>query len=93
MLLRQYPDTNVLVLDDGFQHARLERDFDIVLIDGLDPFGGGEVVPLGRLREPLSALKRADVFVVTRAEEDYRFEAIRRRLNAIDATAPVSERG
>jgi 3-deoxy-D-manno-octulosonic-acid transferase len=89
MLLRQYPDTNVLVLDDGFQHARLERDFDVVLIDGLDPFGGGEIVPLGRLREPLSALKRADVFVVTRAEEEYRFEAIRRRLNAINARAPV----
>jgi 3-deoxy-D-manno-octulosonic-acid transferase len=89
MLLRQYPDTNVLVLDDGFQHARLERDFDIVLIDGLDPFGGEEVVPLGRLREPLSALKRADIFVVTRAEEEYRFEAIRRRLNAINSGAPV----
>ena len=89
MLLRQYPATNVLVLDDGFQHARLERDFDIVLLDGLDPFGGEEIVPLGRLREPLDALKRGDIFVVTRAEEEYRFEAIRRRLNAINANAPV----
>ena len=49
------------LLDDGFQHARLERDTDVVLIDALDPF------PFGRMREPLSALSRPDIFVITRA--------------------------
>jgi tetraacyldisaccharide 4'-kinase len=49
------------LLDDGFQHARLARDADVVVIDSLDPF------PYLRLREPLDALARADVFVITRA--------------------------
>ncbi len=56
----------LFLLDDGFQHARLHRDMDIVLIDGLDPLAGGELFPLGRLREPLSALRRATTFVITR---------------------------
>lgn len=58
-----------LVLDDGFQHRRLARDLDIVLIDALNPWGGGHVLPAGRLREPCSGLRRADVFVVTRANQ------------------------
>ncbi len=89
ILLRQFPATDVLVLDDGFQHARLDRDLDIVMIDGLDPFGGEEIVPLGRLREPLEALARAHIFVVTRTEETLRFEGIRRRLHNYNPTAPV----
>ncbi len=89
ILLRQFPSINVLVMDDGFQHARLERNFDIVLIDGLDPLGGEEVVPLGRLREPLKALERADAFIITRAENDHRFAAIRARLQQLNPEAPV----
>jgi 3-deoxy-D-manno-octulosonic-acid transferase len=53
------------VADDGFQHWRLRRDCDIVLIDALDPLSGG-VLPLGRLREDFSALRRAHAVVVTR---------------------------
>jgi 3-deoxy-D-manno-octulosonic-acid transferase len=89
ILLRQFPSTGVLLLDDGFQHARIDRDFDIVVIDGLDPFGQDGLVPLGRLREPLSALGRADAFVVTRAENDLRFEAIRARLRGLNPAAPA----
>jgi tetraacyldisaccharide 4'-kinase len=89
ILLRQFPETEILVLDDAFQHARIERTFDIVLIDGLDPFGGEEVVPLGRLREPLRALARADLFIVTRAEESLRYQAICRRLITLNPAAPV----
>nr|MDQ2712431.1 tetraacyldisaccharide 4'-kinase [Acidobacteriota bacterium] len=89
IVLRQFPSTDVLVLDDGFQHARLHRDFDIVLIDGLDPFGGEEVVPLGRLREPLHSLRRAHAFVVTRAENDLRFRAISQRLADLNPAAPI----
>jgi tetraacyldisaccharide 4'-kinase len=56
------------VLDDGFQHRRLARDLDLVLIDATVPFGYGHVLPRGLLREPLSALRRADMIVITRAE-------------------------
>ncbi len=89
ILLRQFPEIDTLVLDDAFQHARIERTFDIVLIDGLDPFGGEEVVPLGRLREPLSALARADLFVVTRAEQALRYQAVSRRLEQLNPAAPI----
>ncbi|MDQ2777189.1 MAG: tetraacyldisaccharide 4'-kinase [Acidobacteriota bacterium] len=89
LLLSKYPETGVLLLDDGFQHARLKRDVDLVVIDGLDPFGSDHAVPLGRLREPLDALARADIFVVTRAPDDRRFDAIQSRLHEYNPTAPV----
>jgi tetraacyldisaccharide 4'-kinase len=60
-------DPGVFLLDDGFQHARLKRDVDVVLLDGIDPFAGDAVFPLGRLRESLDALDRADLIVVSRA--------------------------
>lgn len=58
-----------LVLDDGFQHRRLRRNLDIVLIDALRPWGGGAVLPLGLLREGRSALRRAGCLVVTRSDQ------------------------
>jgi tetraacyldisaccharide 4'-kinase len=58
------------VLDDGFQHLKLARDADIVLVDASDPFGGGRVLPAGRLRETLPALRRADILVVTRSVQE-----------------------
>lgn len=67
------------VLDDGFQHLQLGRDADVVLIDATDPFGGGHLLPVGRLREPKSALARADVVVVTRSEHAPAVEAVVRR--------------
>ena len=57
----------MFILDDGFQHRRAKRDLDIVCIDATNPFGGGKMLPAGRLREPLGNLKRADVIVITRA--------------------------
>ena len=60
---------DVLVLDDGFQHRRLARNLDIVLIDALCPFGGGRLLPRGLLREPLSGLRRADFIVLTRSDQ------------------------
>jgi tetraacyldisaccharide 4'-kinase len=59
---------DVVVLDDGFQHRRIARDLDIVLIDATCPFGFDHVLPLGRLREPVENLKRADVVIVTRVD-------------------------
>ncbi len=59
---------NVLVMDDGFQHLKLKRDLDIVLIDATCPFGFGHVLPRGLLREPLRALSDADAIIITRCE-------------------------
>jgi len=56
------------VLDDGFQHLPLHRDADVVLVDATAPFGGGWCPPAGRLREPLSALGRASLVILTRAD-------------------------
>jgi len=58
---------DVVVLDDGFQHQRLRRTLDVVLLDATDPFGGGRPLPAGFLREPISALAAADAVVLTRA--------------------------
>ena len=55
------------ILDDGFQHHRLERDINIVTMDVSDPWGGGALLPAGLLREPPEALRRADAVVLTRA--------------------------
>lgn len=66
---RQEHGADCVLLDDGFQHRRLARDLDLVLIDALDPQGGGRTLPAGRLREPLIGLRRADVFVITRANQ------------------------
>ena len=54
------------ILDDGFQHHRLERDINIVTMDVSDPWGGGALLPAGLLREPPEALRRADAVVLTR---------------------------
>lgn len=80
--------SDVFLLDDGFQHARLHRDLDIVLIDSLDPFAGGAVVPLGRLREPVEALSRANVVILTRAEREGP-RIVRDRLAELNPRAPV----
>lgn len=61
--------TDVVVADDAFQHRRLRRALDIVLIDALNPWGYGYVLPRGMLRESISGLKRADLIVVTRADQ------------------------
>ena len=61
-------ESQVLVLDDGFQHRRLGRDLDIVLLDALEPFGRGRIFPRGLLREPIRSLRRAGVVVLSRAD-------------------------
>jgi tetraacyldisaccharide 4'-kinase len=71
---------NCFILDDGFQHLQLARDADVVMIDAMKPFGGGHVLPSGRLREPVSALCRADIVVIHRtAERVPAIEAVVRR--------------
>lgn len=63
----KYFQSEVLLMDDGFQHLKIERDLDLVCINALDPFGGGSLLPLGNLREPRRALKRAHAVLLTHA--------------------------
>jgi tetraacyldisaccharide 4'-kinase len=81
-------DVDVLVLDDGFQHWPLKRDVDIVAIDAMNPFGNGALLPRGLLREPLEALSRADVFVLTRTDLGrINVPDVRKKLAALNAKA------
>jgi tetraacyldisaccharide 4'-kinase len=79
----------VLLLDDGFQHWSLERSLNIVLLDALDPLGGGESIPLGRLREPPEALQRADMVVITRVEAGQRLDGVEALIRRYNAGAPI----
>lgn len=81
------------VLDDGFQHWALERDLEIVTVNTLNPFGNGELVPRGPLREPVGGLNRADLIVLThvnlvRAEE---LEAIKKKIAEVAPKAGIIE--
>lgn len=82
---------DVLLLDDGFQHLRLARDLDLVLLDAGDPWGGGRLPPAGRLREPLAGLARADAVLVTKLPPDRAEvpDAIRRRVAELAPGTPV----
>lgn len=82
-------DPGVILLDDGFQHLQLHRDFDLVLIDALRPFGGGHLLPLGRLREPLEGLARADAFLITRSRAVANLPAIVASIRLYNQTAPI----
>ncbi|MGH9661908.1 MAG: tetraacyldisaccharide 4'-kinase, partial [Bryobacteraceae bacterium] len=80
LLCRQF-DPRVVLLDDGFQHHRLARNVDIVLVDGLDAF------PFARLREPESALSRASVIVITRS--DHPRPGLEARIRRSNSAAPI----
>jgi tetraacyldisaccharide 4'-kinase len=71
-----------VILDDGFQHRRLARDLDIVVLDGRAPFDGGSLLPKGRLRESPRALLRAHVVVLTRLREN---DPAREAIEAVNA--------
>jgi tetraacyldisaccharide 4'-kinase len=73
----------ILIMDDGFQHRRLHRDIDIVTIDAMLPFGYGRLLPAGLLREPVSALKRAQAAIITRCD-------LVSRNNLAELTATIS---
>ena len=74
---------DVLLLDDGFQHRQLHRDLDLVLVDATDPFGGGRLLPRGRLREPVSGLSRAQAIILSRSDHASDLPGLRRCLEQI----------
>jgi len=83
----------VLILDDGFQHLRLNRELDVVTVDATFPFGGGRLLPAGLLREPISALGRADVIVLTRTDQvpERKVEETLRKIRAVAPKAEVAK--
>jgi tetraacyldisaccharide 4'-kinase len=92
LLVRDF-GAGVLLLDDGFQHQRLARNVDVVLIDALDPFGGGQVFPLGRLREAPAGLARAHLILITRSELSDLAANIERQVHRWNVRAPVFRAG
>src|SRR5262249_38735959 len=86
-------ESEVLVLDDGFQHRRLARDLDLVLIDATRPWGFGRLLPRGLLREPVFGLRRAGAVVLTRCDQvaPEERERIRARVRLTAPSVPVAE--
>jgi 3-deoxy-D-manno-octulosonic-acid transferase len=87
---RKY-QAEVLVLDDGFQHWKLSRDLDLMVIDATNPFGNSKLFPAGILREPLSSLRRADIFVLNKADQVLNKENLIRVIRAYNQDAPIIE--
>ncbi len=85
--------SQLLVLDDGFQHRRLARDFDLVLLDATEPFGFDRLLPRGTLREPVAGLRRAHAIALTRADmlDGGARDTIRRRVERINPHAAWCE--
>ena len=88
-LLRSVYGVDRVLLDDGFQHVRLARNVDIVLIDALHPFGGGHLFPLGRLRELPAALARANIILITRSDLSDATPVIERVVREWNREAPI----
>lgn len=82
---------NLILLDDGFQHRALMRDMDIVLIDYYDNPENDALLPAGRLRESLSALKRAQYVVITKVPDDADQERLTRLKKQISHHAPSAK--
>ncbi|HEY5649582.1 MAG TPA: tetraacyldisaccharide 4'-kinase, partial [Nitrospiria bacterium] len=82
-----HPD--VFILDDGFQHLRVRRSLNILILDSINPFGNGRVFPAGSLREPVSAMKRADAVILSRTEDPEDVRELRRWISDRYPNIPV----
>ncbi len=81
--------TECFVLDDGFQHLRLARDLNIATIDATNPWGGGKLLPYGRLREAPEGLSRADCVVITRCDQAGDVEELRAEISRLIGGRPI----
>ena len=81
--------SEVFVLDDGFQHLRLARDLDIATVDATNPWGGGRLLPRGRLREPPGGLARADCIVITRADQAQDIDTLKKQVERLSGGRPL----
>lgn len=83
--------TDCFVLDDGFQHLRLARDLNVVTIDATNPWGGGRLLPHGRLRESIEGMSRADCVVITRCDQVKSIDALREEISRLTGGKPIFE--
>ena len=91
LLARERWGTELAILDDGFQHLGLEREVNILLLSAFQPFGSGELLPWGTLREPREQIKRADVILITHTEmiTESAQAALKGRVSALHPGHPV----
>lgn len=80
---------DVFVLDDGFQHLRLARDLNLLVIDATNPWGGGRLLPYGRLRESRSEAARADCIVITRADQSQNLPSLIEEIRCLNESSPI----
>lgn len=88
-ILERFP-LDCVVLDDGFQHLGLHRDVDLLLVDATDTYGLDQVLPAGRLREPIEAARRATAIIVTRAEKKPDIDRVMERLRSVLDPLPMT---
>lgn len=81
--------SNAFILDDGFQHLRIKRTFDVVAVDATNPFGNGFLLPRGRMRESLSSLQRADCIIITKTNLGEDIDTLRAKLKSHSKGRPV----
>lgn len=82
--LDHFPAPSHWLIDDGFQHLKIERHLDLVLLDAKNPFGNGKLLPAGTLREPIEHLERADALLFTRADDKYPTQVVREELKKFE---------
>ncbi|MGH7407803.1 MAG: tetraacyldisaccharide 4'-kinase [Candidatus Methylomirabilales bacterium] len=80
---------DVIILDDGYQHLRLHRDLDILLLDARAPFGSGALLPRGLLREPPGGTSRADLIILTRADQARDLDRAEEGIRSLNGRAPL----
>jgi len=90
LAIRDY-GTDTVILDDGLQQWRIKKDLEIVTIDATCPFGNQKLIPRGILREPLSSLKRADVFILTKTNLNPDNQDIKDFLSSINPRSLIVE--
>lgn len=83
--------SDTLILDDGFQHWRLRRNLDIVLVDASDPFGNRRLFPRGVLREDIKDIRRADVIMLTKTDMAKGLEGVKGELGRTAPGIPILE--
>src|SRR6185369_1074972 len=83
--------TDCFVLDDGFQHLRLARDLNVVTVDATNPWGGGRLLPHGRLRESVEGMSRADCVVITRCDQVESVNGLQDEISQLTRGKPIFE--
>ena len=82
---------DIILMDDAFQHLKIQRDLDVVVIDSTNPFGNNMLLPRGLLREPPKHLIRADLIVLTRVNQCTSLEELKANLAELNSLAPIVE--